>query len=106
MNETETPTALDGEASAAQIAQWKKQHGDVYAVKADGKVCYLKKPDRKVLSYAATLTNNPLKASETMLNNCWLGGCDDFKTDDALFLGVAQKLGALVQVKEAEISKL
>jgi hypothetical protein len=44
--------------------------------------------------------------AETMLNNCWLGGCDDFKTDDELFFGVSAQLGQLVTVKKVELSKL
>ena len=97
---------LTGEATEGQINQWKKQHGEVYAVKADGKVCYLRKPDRKVLAYVSSIGNNPIKMAETMFNNCWLGGCEEFKTDDSLFFGAAQKMGGLIQIKEAELSKL
>ena len=35
------------EISQEQIDAWKKQHGDIYAIKVDGKTAYLKKPDRK-----------------------------------------------------------
>jgi len=108
MENTETNNApvLNGTVDQGQIDKWKKQHGDVYSFKADGKVCYLRKPDRKILSYVSSMGNNPIRIAETMLNNCWLGGCGDFKTDDALFLGLSQKLGSLIQIKEAEISKL
>jgi len=95
-----------GQASAEQIAQWKDKYGEVYAIQADNKVCYVRKPDRKTLAYVSTLQHNPIKMAETMLNNCWVGGCEEFKTDDSLFLGACQKLGALVQVKEADLVKL
>jgi len=97
---------LQGAVKQAQIDQWKALYGEVYSVTGDGKICYLKKPDRKIISYVSTLTSNPIKASETMLNSCWLGGCEDFKTDDGLFFGLSQKIGALVQIKEAELAKL
>lgn len=97
---------LIGQATDEQVAQWKAKHGEVFELKADGKVCYVHKPDRKTLGYVMTLQNNPMKMSETLLNNCWLGGCEDFKTDDELFLGVSQQLGTLVKVKEVELSKL
>ena len=97
---------LIGQATEEQVAKWKQKHGEIYALEADGKVCYVHKPDRKTLAYVATLQNNPIKMAETMLNNCWLGGCDDFKTDDELFLGVSAQLGQLVQVKQVELSKL
>ncbi len=102
----ETTETLIGQATEGQVAQWKKKHGEIYALKADGKICYVHKPDRKTLAYVATLQNNPIKMAETMLNNCWLGGCEDFKTDDELFLGTCQQLGGLVQIKQTELSKL
>ncbi|MBQ5451628.1 MAG: hypothetical protein IIT56_01415 [Bacteroidales bacterium] len=85
MAQTQKENELIGQVSETQIQAWKKQWGEVFAVKADGKICYLRKPDRKILAYTSTLANNPIKANETLLNNCWLGGCEDFKTDDSLF---------------------
>ena len=32
---------MDKKDMAAQIAAWKKKHGDVFAYEADGKTCYL-----------------------------------------------------------------
>lgn len=102
----ETTETLIGQATEEQVAQWKAKYNAVYTIKADGKICYVHKPDRKTLSYISTLQNNPVKMAECMLNNCWLGGCEDFKTDDELFFGTCQQLGGLVQIKRAELSKL
>jgi hypothetical protein len=41
-----------------------------------------------------------------MLEGCWIGGDDEIKKDDKLFLAVQSKLGALMEVKEAELVKL
>jgi hypothetical protein len=95
-----------GTVSQEQIQQWKNKYGEVYSFTSDNKICYLRKPDRKVLAYVSSIQNNPIKSSEAMVNNCWLGGCDDFKTDDSLFFGLTQKMGALIQIKEVELAKL
>ena len=58
------------------------------------------------MSYVATLGNNPIRANEALLQNCWLGGDDSIKTDDDKFFGVSAKLAEIVQVKDAEITKL
>lgn len=98
--------ALTGVADEQQIARWKTQHGEIYMVEVDGSVCYLKRPDRKTLSYVATLGNNPIRANEALLANCWLGGDETIKTEDEKFLGVSAILAELIKVKEAEITKL
>jgi hypothetical protein len=73
----------------------------------DGKECYLKKPTRKTLSYASVAAReNPLKFNEVILNECWLGGDEEIKTDDELFLSVGTHLERMVEVKHAELEKL
>jgi len=93
-------------ATEAQISDWKKKYGDVFMIKVGDSVCYLKKPDRKTMSYVATLGNNPIRANEALLQNCWLGGDEDIKTDDEKFFGVSSKLNEIIEIKEAEITKL
>lgn len=89
-----------------QIEKWKAQHGAVYKIEVEGSVAYLKKPDRKTMSLVATLADNPVRANEALLNNCWLGGDEDIKTDDEKFFGVSARLAELIQIKQAEITKL
>jgi hypothetical protein len=90
-----------------QIESWKKHHGDVYMIDVDGHKAYLKKPDRKTLSYATSVGGkDPIKFNEILLQNCWLGGDEAIKKDDTLFLSAGQVLGELIQVKEASIAKL
>lgn len=90
-----------------QIEELKAKHGDVYEVEVADKVCYLRKPTRKVLSAAAVAgQKDPMKYNEIILANCWLSGDEEIKTDDALFMGVAGILGELVEIKEASLKKL
>ena len=37
---------LIGQATTEQINAWKEQHGDIFAFKVDGHICYLRKPTR------------------------------------------------------------
>lgn len=89
-----------------QIAAWKKEHGDIFEVSVDGRYGYLKKPDRKTIAYASSVQNNPIKSNEIILNNCWIGGDEEIKTDDSLFMSVQSVLGNILEVKQAELVKL
>ena len=90
-----------------QIKQWKAKYKEVFVLRVDDKVAYLRTPDRATLSYASTLaTKDPMKFNEAILTNCWLGGDEEIKTDDALFLSASSKIGELIQIKEATLEKL
>ena len=104
---SEKEDELIGQATPEQIEAWKKKYGKLYGIKVDGHICYLKKPDRRTLSYASVAgAKNPLKFNEVMLNNCWVGGSEEIKTDDEMFLGVSGKMAKLINVKEAELVNL
>jgi hypothetical protein len=100
-------TSIIGAATAEQIQHWKQQHGDVYALQVDNHICYLKKPDRRVLSMAVSLgSKDPMKFNEVLLENCWLGGSEAIKTNDELFIAAGGQLGDLIEVKQAELKKI
>ena len=90
-----------------KISEWKAKHGDVFQVEVDGRVAYLKRPYRKVLGAAAvTGKSDPMKYNEVILNNCWLEGAEELRTDDAMFLGVSAQLAEIIEIKEATLKKL
>lgn len=90
-----------------QIQEWKQQYKDIFVISVEDKKVYLRTPDRKTLSYASTLaTKDPLRFNEVILENCWLGGDEEIKTNDSLFLAVSSKLPDLIQIKEATLEKL
>lgn len=96
-----------GEVTPDVIDGWKAKHGSVYTVKVEGSICYLKKPDRKTISYASTVgTKDPIKFNEVLLKNCWLGGDVNIQTDDDMFLSAAGVIGGLIDIKNAELEKL
>jgi len=90
----------------AQIAAWKKEHGAVFSISIEDKTCYVRKPTRQILSAAFTQQGDPIKMGEFLLNNCWLGGDEEIREDDAMFLAAVAKLNTLVEIKEAELKKL
>lgn len=94
-------------ATQEDINAWKQKHGDIFLVEVEGRNAYLKAPGRKELSYAATVASkDPMKFNEAILNQCWLAGDEEIKTDDTLFMGVAAKLDEIIQMAEATIKKL
>lgn len=98
---------LIGQATPEQIQEWKDKHGDVFAIKVEGHVCYLHKPSRKTISYASVAgKTDPLKFNETLLRECWLGGSEAIRKDDDKFLAAGGVLDQIVEVKEADLEKL
>lgn len=107
MKENVEEKMLSGQATTEQIAMWKNLHGDVFEVVVEDKVCYLHKPDRKVLSAATTIgQDDPMRYNEIMLENCWISGDPAMKTNDDYFFAVVEELGSLIEFKKAEIKKL
>ncbi len=107
MTKDKKKPAASGQATAEQIAKWKQKHGEIFEIGTAGKVCYLKKPGRKELSFASiTGGEDPYKWNEAILESCWLGGDEEIKKDDELFLAASSKLTELVKIQESYIKKL
>ena len=88
-----------------QIEEWKRKHGDLFEITVEGKGCILHRPTRQNLSYVSVV-KDPVKMSEAMLNQLWVAGDEEIKTQDDLFLAAIQKMQEVLEVKEAEIKKL
>lgn len=102
-----TDKALSGQATEQQIAEWKKKHGEIFEFGCLDKVCYLKKPGRKELSFASvTSGNDEYKWNEAIVESCWLGGDEEIKTNDDYFLPLCGQLLVLVKREESYIKKL
>ncbi len=90
-----------------QIEAWKAQHGEIFKLDVDGREAYLKKPDRKTLSYGSIAAQkDPMKFNEILLKNCWLGGDEEIMTNDTLFVSAGQVIAGLIEIKKAELVKL
>lgn len=73
--------------------------------KTETKSCIVRKPNRQDLSFISVI-RDPIKRKEALLNQIWVAGDEDFKTDDELFLGLSAKLSELISVKEVDIKNL
>jgi hypothetical protein len=99
-------TKLIGEVTPEQILQWKDKYGEIFGIVVDGHICYLRKPDRKILGFASVAGKiSNVKFNESLLNNAFIGGSEAIKTDDDLFLAACSQLGEIVTMKEAELVK-
>ena len=90
-----------------QIKEWERKYGKIYLLKIEDKTAYLKPPTRQTLSLSMSYEkNDPLKADEVLLQNCWISGDEVIKTDLDLFLAARAALSELVEVKKASLVKL
>lgn len=107
-NEKEqTQPTFVGEVTPSQIAIWKKEHGDVFAIKVENHIGYFKKPSRAVISLASLqIRENPLGYVETILENTFIGGSRELVENDDYFLAAMTTAEKLVEIKTAELVKL
>jgi len=98
---------LKGVATPEQIAGWKNLHGDVFTVEVGDRIGYLKRPDRATMAAATSIgEKEPMRFSEILLENCWLGGDEAIKREDRYFLAVLPQLDILVDFGVATLKKL
>lgn len=89
------------------IDGWKKEHEAVFKISVEGKVAYLRSPDRKTLSYASKVgAADAMKFNEYILEACWLEGDEEIKTKDSLFMSVSGQLSKIIQIAESTLEKL
>lgn len=96
-----------GQATPEQMEAWKNLYVDVFEITAEDKVAYLKRPDRKTMSAAASVgETDPMRFNEILLENCWIGGDEEIKTNDRYFLMAVSQLDVLLRFGVASIKKL
>lgn len=104
MNNQDTTKSINT-ATPEQIAEWKSKFGEFFHIEIEDKICYLKKPDRKTLSFASQVGSDPMKFNEVILKNCWIAGDEEIMTNDSLFLAASSKLDQVIEFKKAELVK-
>ena len=116
---TKEAKALIGEVDPEQIDAWKKKHTGVMAITVKGHICYLKDFDRRTIGYALSQIDlktgdgsrslnmgQIYKLGEVAMQNCWLGGSEEIRKDDKLYIGACMTAGELLNFEEAELKKL
>jgi hypothetical protein len=96
-------------ATEDQIQQWKEKHGTIYELQADGVVCYVYDPASNLIKWKAAVAARRKSLGhlvDCILNNCWLGGDEQFKSDESLKLGIEEQIDEMIDIPEYEIEQL
>jgi len=112
-NEKTVADLLAGGVTQAQIAAWKKEHGDVYRISVPGAdndgvaTGYFKKPNLAIIGAASKYaTSDPMKFGEIVFNGCWLGGDPEMQHDEETKASCMGKLSEMFKIREAQLEKL
>lgn len=110
----------NGKATEEQIQAWKKMWGEVTEIKVKEHFCYLKPLTRTVMklglgqlsikvntesSEAEMDMGKIIELGEIVLQNCWLGGSEEFQNNDVLWVNAAMQAGELFELAETSLKK-
>lgn len=100
--ETQFPDAV-----VKMVEELKKKHklSEINVIKSGDKYCYLKTPTRQIYKMAVSMGETRIDEAEIILENCWLAGDEEFKTDDSLFISCIPQFLSLLEIKEVELKK-
>lgn len=95
------------EVTQELIDKWKKEHGSVFALETDdGKVGYIKDPlsDFRTVrqAFGALEKQGAIGMAVTYMNNCWLGGDEELRTDESYGNGLADQLDEIAMLPDFE----
>ena len=98
-------------ASEEQIALWQEKYGvgNIAELHYEGRFCYLTDPSldlhkMKILIGARRKSVGALV--DAMVANCWLGGDEEFKTDEALKQGIEDQVDDIMELPDHETTEL
>lgn len=116
---TEKTTMLPADVTPEVIASWKNQYAEIHRIKlkkteqVDGKtvdtpkVCYLRMPERKEISFATSASqSDPLAFNKVLIDACWLAGDPEILTHTGLNMSLGSRLSDIIGIVEAELEKL
>ncbi len=87
------------------IEQLKAKHGDIWEVRVDDIVAYVKKPTRAIQRAAARLgKDDPYKFNEVLVKNCFVGGDERIKDEENID-EAANQIADLIPQKAGSIKK-
>lgn len=95
------------EVNQKMIDGWKEKHSDVFCYKTpDGKVGYLRSPQRSEIEAAQSLKAKPLQSNAVLAKACWLAGDEEILTVDKYFFGLSNTLEKIIKRVEGELTEL
>lgn len=101
-------TALSGEATPEQIAEWKAKHGQVFQYTIEDKTCYLRAVDRNTYSAAAAKISSAglSKFNEVVIQQIWLAGDEVIRKEDGYYFGLVDFVEELMAKKKGSLTTL
>lgn len=92
---------FDGGISPQQVEEMRRKHRKVFRVDiVDGEdthVGYFRRPDFETIKTITKLSKvDEVAAGKVMMDNCWLGGSEELRTDAVLFMAVQVQLGKML----------
>lgn len=102
---------LIGELSADEIEVLKLNHGKIVLIEVvdgdEAHACYCKRPGFEVMSAMAKMAKtDEVKATRTLLENCWVAGSDEVRKDAVLTMVAGGQLGTLLTSVKADLKNL
>ena len=106
----ETTQAI-GQLDAERIEALKRKHGRIYEVLLDDgherHVAYFRRPDMQTLTAMTKLAKtDEIRASQVLLEECFVEGSQAVKHDTALFMAAVGELGKVLTSVRAEIKNV
>lgn len=105
-------TKPDEKSNETKTASTEIPKGAEFTIEVNGKIAYLRKPDRitieNALGLAMPIQGRPqyIRAGEIVLLNCWVGGDKEIQTDDELLIPAAMQAFQIIQAKTAILKKI
>lgn len=96
---------LKGQATAEQVAEWKKKYGEVIMLEVAGFVAYFRKPDMKIWRFCLKVidkSQNDFKLA--MARSCFIGG-DKSLLESPYIEDVSTSVNDLIDYTEADFEK-
>ena len=102
---------FNGGVTEEQIRAWKAQHGKIACIEVvddgDVHVGYFHRPRIETMAAVTKIAKtDELKSSETMFDNCWLGGSLAMRNDAVLFLEATKQLGVMLSSCRSSLKNL
>lgn len=106
--DNQTPREPVGTIADAELARLKAQHGRIYQIVVDDDgdlyAAYFRRPDMAVLSAMTKMAKtDEMQAAKVMVENCFVAGAEQVRTDAALFVAAVGQLGTVVGQVRATI---
>lgn len=107
-NDEAYKATFKGEQNTSVIEDWKRKHGNVYAIKTEGKaIFYVRTPKIKEIEAFQPLLQQSkfITYNIGLFKTCYLGGAP-IPTDEATLSSIAGQMMKTVEVVVSEVEKL